>query len=115
MRARELSNSSDRPSEKYSCSLSPLMFTNGKTAMECGGGAKAAGAALAGAAGGVSDAWYFENQNLSMPKEASAAATTTARTKGSARFDRQSVATRSLVGSVAADPGAAGEVIVIGP
>jgi len=37
--------------------------------MECGGGAKAAGAALAGAAGGVGgDAWYFENQNLSMPK-----------------------------------------------
>ena len=69
MRARELSNSSDRPSEKYSCSLSPLMFTNGSTAMECGGGPKAAGAVLAGAAGAVGgDAWYFENQNLSMPK-----------------------------------------------
>src|SRR5580658_3902742 len=51
MRARELSNSSVRPSEKYSCSLSPLMFTNGSTAIECGGGRKAAGATPAGAAG----------------------------------------------------------------
>ncbi len=42
--ARELSSSSVSPSEKYSCSLSPLMFTNGSTAIECGGGAKAVGA-----------------------------------------------------------------------
>src|ERR1700730_18886738 len=41
IRERELSSSSVSPSEKYSCSLSPLMFTNGNTAMECGGGAKA--------------------------------------------------------------------------
>src|SRR3984885_10144994 len=38
--ARELSSSSVRPSEKYSCSLSPLMFTNGSTAIEWTGGAK---------------------------------------------------------------------------
>src|SRR5580692_11474443 len=37
----ELSNSSDSPSEKYSCFGSPLMFTNGSTAIECGGGADA--------------------------------------------------------------------------
>src|SRR6516225_11619468 len=42
MRARELRISSVNPSEKYSCSLSPLMFTNGSTAMECGGGLKPA-------------------------------------------------------------------------
>jgi len=48
--------------------LSPLIFTNGSTAIECGGGAKAVGAALAGAAGGVGgDAGCFEIQNLSMP------------------------------------------------
>jgi hypothetical protein len=33
----ELSSSSVSPSEKYSCSLSPLRFTNGSTAIECGG------------------------------------------------------------------------------
>src|SRR5215472_6530489 len=38
--ASELSSSSVSPSEKYSCSLSPLMFTNGNTAIECGGGLK---------------------------------------------------------------------------
>jgi len=32
--ARSLSSSSDRPSEKYSCSLSELMFTKGSTAIE---------------------------------------------------------------------------------
>src|SRR5215831_20593503 len=50
--ARELSSSSVNPSEKYSCSLSPLRFTNGSTAMECGGGLKAA-AATVGAGGAV--------------------------------------------------------------
>src|ERR1700690_3375204 len=45
---RVLINSSLMPSEKYSCCGSPLMFTNGSTATECGGGEKAA---LAGAAG----------------------------------------------------------------
>ena len=39
--ASELSSSSVSPSEKYSCSLSPLKFTNGSTARECGGGLKA--------------------------------------------------------------------------
>src|SRR5215467_13577771 len=38
--ASALRISSVSPSEKYSCSLSPLMFTNGSTAMECGGGLK---------------------------------------------------------------------------
>src|SRR3981081_1357040 len=116
MRARELSISSVSPSEKYSCSLSPLIFTNGSTAIECGGGAKAVGAALAGAAGGVGgDAGFLWIQNSSMPKEASAPATTTARTIGSACFDRQGVATRSLVSGVAADPRAAGKAVVVGP
>src|SRR5215471_10535222 len=41
MRERELSSSSVRPSEKYSWLASPLMFTNGSTAIECGGGLKA--------------------------------------------------------------------------
>ena len=39
--ASELRSSSVSPSEKYSCSLSPLMFANGSTAIECGGGLKA--------------------------------------------------------------------------
>ena len=33
-----LINSSVTPSEKYSWALSPLIFTNGSTAIECGGG-----------------------------------------------------------------------------
>src|ERR1700683_4046286 len=45
---RELSSSSVSPSEKYSCSLSPLMLTNGSTAIECGGGAKATDLATQG-------------------------------------------------------------------
>ena len=40
IRESELRSSSVSPSEKYSCSLSPLMFTNGSTAIECGGGLK---------------------------------------------------------------------------
>src|SRR3974377_982570 len=43
--ASELSNSSVSPSEKYSWLVSPLMFTNGSTAIECGGGLKAGGGA----------------------------------------------------------------------
>src|SRR6516164_1240122 len=42
---RELMSSSVRPSEKYSWSLSPLMLTNGSTAMEGGGGGTAPGGA----------------------------------------------------------------------
>ena len=53
--ASELSSSSVSPSEKYSCSLSPLRFTNGSTAIECGDGAKAAGVGVR----------CFEIQNLS--------------------------------------------------
>ena len=51
MRESESSNSSVSPSEKYSWLGSPLMFTNGSTAMEWGGGEKATaliGAAFAG-------------------------------------------------------------------
>src|SRR5215469_4116836 len=71
IRDSELSSSSVRPSEKYCCSLSPLMLMNGSTAMECGGGVKAAGDALAGAAGGVGgDAGCLEIQNLSATKYA---------------------------------------------
>src|ERR1700721_278649 len=44
----ELSSSSVSPSEKYSCSLSPLMFTNGSTAIEWTGGAKAAALGIQG-------------------------------------------------------------------
>ena len=63
------SSSSVSPSEKYSCSLSPLRFTNGSTARECGGGAKAVGVTLAGATGVVGcDAWCFETESLSMAK-----------------------------------------------
>src|ERR1017187_5809943 len=39
-RESELRSSSLMPSEKYSCFGSPLMFTNGSTAMEGAGGAK---------------------------------------------------------------------------
>src|SRR4029077_1340883 len=45
IRESELSSSSVSPSEKYSCSLSPLRFTNGSTAIECGGGLNARGGA----------------------------------------------------------------------
>src|SRR4029077_4904178 len=40
---REFSSSSVSPSEKYSWLGSPLMFTNGSTAIECGGGVNATG------------------------------------------------------------------------
>src|SRR5438552_1756080 len=57
MRARELRSSSVSPSEKYSCFGSPLIFTNGSTAIECSGGAKpteaAPGGKVGGAAGGA--------------------------------------------------------------
>src|ERR1700689_143772 len=45
IRESELSSSSVSPSEKYCCCLSPLTFTNGSTAIECGGGVKAASVA----------------------------------------------------------------------
>ncbi len=43
---RRFKSSSERPSEKYSCSLSELMLTSGSTAMD--GPASAAGATAAG-------------------------------------------------------------------
>ena len=51
-RASEFKTSSVRPSEKYSCSLSPLMLTNGSTARECRGGLKAVDLIIAGCAPG---------------------------------------------------------------
>src|SRR3984885_1687550 len=60
--ASELRSSSVSPSEKYSCSLSPLMFAKGSTAIECGGGLKAVDAARC-----------FEIQNLSATMYASVA------------------------------------------
>src|SRR5215469_7107512 len=73
MRASELRISSVSPSEKYSCSLSPLIFTNGSTATECGGGLRAAGSVagddvaldVAGSAAG------FEIHGLLMSRYAS--------------------------------------------
>src|SRR6516165_11763175 len=43
MRDSELSSSSVSPSLKYAWLASPLIFTKGNTAIECGGGAKATG------------------------------------------------------------------------
>src|SRR5580658_5203211 len=76
--ARELRSSSVRPSEKYSCSLSPLMLMNGSTATECAGGLKAA--TLAATLG--DDAAGFQNQPLSMAKYAPAARINTASATG---------------------------------
>src|SRR5882762_8785407 len=67
IRVSELRSSSVRPSEKYSCSLSPLKFTNGSTAIEYGGGEKRAGPALAGTAAGVGGG-CFRTQKLSIAK-----------------------------------------------
>ena len=48
--ASRLSSSSDRPSEKYSCSWSELMLTNGSTAMDLSLATTVAGAIVAGGA-----------------------------------------------------------------
>src|SRR5215468_6672657 len=78
------------------------MLTNGSTAMECGGGVKAAGAALAGATGGVGgDARCLEIQNLSATKYASTARTATV--THSPRFDHESPRIGRRVLSVASD------------
>jgi hypothetical protein len=43
------------------------MFTNGSTAMDCGGGAKAVGATLVGTAGGFGgEGGCLDTQNVSM-------------------------------------------------
>src|SRR5208283_406054 len=78
IRTREFRISSVRPSERYSCSLSPLMLTNGNTAIECGGGLKAATAAAgeaafeaespAAIATECTTVPCFESQNLSAKK-----------------------------------------------
>src|SRR5438309_7619609 len=83
--ASELSSSSVSPSEKYSCSLSPLRFTNGSTAIECGGGLKPV-------ADGVK---CFEIQKYAGP-----AKTTIANSTG---FDRQVARTGSLSSGAAPD------------
>src|SRR5271156_4233210 len=79
--ASELSSSSVSPSEKYSCSLSPLRFTNGNTAIECGGGLKLGAAGSAVALDAMSPAAApecLETQSLSATRNANAAETTTA-------------------------------------
>jgi len=76
-----------QPSEKYSCSLSPLKLTNGSTAIECGGGLKTTGA---GAALGLDDdSTGFEIQSLSMTKYAIAPKTTATVAPSSHCFDRR--------------------------
>src|SRR5215472_16291608 len=65
--------SSEIPSEKYACFLSPLMFTNGRTATECAGGANTTllvsigplvgGACAAGAARGRSRPGFKKNHH----------------------------------------------------
>src|SRR6185312_1467011 len=100
MRARELRISSVSPSEKYSCSFSPLMFTNGSTAMECGGGLKASWVARVGAAvcaadteGGIGDVdERLGTKNLSAAMYASATASTAPIAHGPA-LDRHDEAT----------------------
>src|SRR6516164_6111434 len=92
IRESESSSSSVKPSEKYSCSLSPLMFTNGSTAMEWGGGWKASG----GVAGDVAldvmgGAAGLENRGLLMSRYASAARTSAATATGTARLDGEAV------------------------
>src|SRR5580700_6968905 len=81
MRAKELSNSSVIPSEKYSWLASPLRFTNGSTAIECGGGSKAAvapGSAVARDAVFPADVpGCLKTQDLPATRNASATKTTT--------------------------------------
>src|ERR1700719_4184801 len=102
--ARELSSSSVSPSEKYSCSLSPLRFTNGSTAIECGGGLKAVGGAPARAA--VSGVACLGAQNLLARKYASAARTTAASRTG---FDLREARIGSLIAGASPDTALTGE------
>src|SRR6516164_9820328 len=97
MRARELRISSVSPSEKYSCSLSPLMFTNGSTAIECGGGAKVA-------ADGI--------RRFEIQKYAGAARTATATIARRIGFDPQNGGTCSLSGGTALGTALAGGRVV---
>src|SRR5215469_15708502 len=72
--------SSEIPSEKYSCFLSPLMFTNGRTATECAGGANttllvsmlAGGACAAGTARACSRAGDEKNHHKAPASTSSA-------------------------------------------
>src|SRR5580693_189003 len=91
MRARELSSSSVIPSEKYSWLGSPLRLPNGSTAIECGGGAKAAAAGVE----------CFEIPNLSVTKYASVAMT--AASASSKALDLQAVRSGCLSPGVATD------------
>src|ERR1700683_604242 len=103
---RELSSSSVSPSEKYSCSLSPLMLTNGSTAIECGGGLKAVTAAPAGAA--ASGVACLAIQNLLARKYVSATRTTSATIAGSTGFDLRNACTGSLIAAPAPDTAVSG-------
>src|SRR6516225_11506530 len=113
MRDSELRSSSVSPSEKYSWSLSPLMLMNGSTAMECGGGLKAA--AAAGAAP-VLEAVLCEavlaceccgRQKLSAMRYASPAATNALMTHSTA-FDGQFGCSDRLAARATVDPDGVG-------
>src|SRR5580658_6162944 len=87
--AKELRTSSVSPSEKYSCSLSPLMLMNGSTATERGGGLKeATPAATVG-----DDAGCFRIQALSMARNATAAKINAASARSAPFFCDQTTCT----------------------
>ena len=80
-RASTLISSSDRPSEKYSCSGSVLMLTKGSSAIECGStGRVTAGAASTGACGPAampgSGPWPMMNCRSRVRLSAASASTT---------------------------------------
>src|ERR1700751_6091214 len=114
MRERSLRSSSERPSEKYSCALSPLMLTNGSTAMEWGGGAKAAGAAGENVALDVArGSAGFEVHGLLINTYARGARASTATPTGRARRNFESARVGSGIGD---EPEAAlaGDLAVVG-
>src|ERR1700688_3940473 len=111
--ASELSSCSVSPPEKYSCSLSPLRFTNGSTAIECRGGLKAAaapGSAVVRDAGSPADVpGWRETQNLPATRYASAAQTTTVTITSSTDSDLRDARTGSLIAGAAPDTALTGE------
>src|SRR5580658_2546669 len=102
IRESAFSTSSVSPSEKYSCSLSPLMFTNGSTAIECGGGIKGAGAAVPTTARVGMTA--FDAQRLSIARYVRAPTTAITVQVSSVRGDHQDGACWPVGRAVADDP-----------
>src|SRR5580704_19186273 len=114
-RDSESSSSSLMPSEKYSCSLSPLMFTKGSTAIEYGGGVNVGAVvstldAVPEEAEGA--AMCFEIQNLSKTKYASARITTVPIT-ATAKFAPRAAQPIRLIAGAAADSPLAGARMAI--